>query len=234
MAEAQIPLPGPLNSKNPEEWRRWKARFECYRVASGLDKKDEKVQVNTLVYAMGGNSVDILTSFSLSTEQFKYATVTKSFDAHFEGKVNVIYERARFNRRIQTDSESVIDFIEDLHKLSERCKFGALKDELIRDRIVVGITDIGLAKKLMQDENLTLEKAINSAKATEMVTSHQKFLKGESEVSRVQARRGRHITIRAPSNVAETHMTKMQTKEEVLCFKFVVHWLKILPTFLTV
>ena len=43
-----------------------------------------------------------------------------------------------------------------------------------------------------------------------------------------------HITIRAPSIVAEAHVTKMQTKEEVLCFKFVVHWLKILPTFLTV
>ena len=26
------------------------------------------------------------------------------------------------------------------------------------------------------------------------------------------------ITIRAPSIVAETHVTKMQTKEEVLCF----------------
>ena len=37
-----------------------------------------------------------------------------------------------------------------------------------------------------------------------------------------------------PSIVAETHVTKMQTKEEVLCFKFVVHWLKILPTFLAV
>ena len=66
----------------------------------------------------------------------------------------------------------------------------------------------------MQDENLTLEKAINSAKATEMATSHQKFLKGESEVSRVQARRGRQ---RADKTDVSSGDKKAQTHKE--CYK---------------
>ena len=36
-----------LDSKKPEEWKRWIERFECYLVAAGLDEKDDKVQVNT-------------------------------------------------------------------------------------------------------------------------------------------------------------------------------------------
>ena len=63
--------------------------------------------------------------------------------------------------------------------------------------------------------------------------SEMSLVNGKQKIYRTRFR-SMIITIRAPSNVAETHVTKMQTKEEVLCFKFVVHWLKILPTFLTV
>ena len=75
MALSQIPLPEKLDSKKPEEWKRWIERFECYRVAAGLDEKDDKVQVNTLVYAMGGNANDIFKSFHLAERDTVYATV---------------------------------------------------------------------------------------------------------------------------------------------------------------
>ena len=63
--------------------------------------------------------------------------------------------------------------------------------------------------------------------------SEMSLVNGKQKIYRTRFR-SMIITIRAPSIVAETHVTKMQTKEEVLCFKFVVHWLKILPTSLTV
>ena len=202
MALAQLPLPTSLNSKKPEDWRKWIARFECYRIASGLDKRENTVQINTLVYAMGGNSLDILTSFKLNETQMTYETVKRRFETHFEGRTNTIFERARFNKRVQGETETVIDFIEDLHKLSETCDFGELKEELIRDRIVVGIKDSTLARKLMQDDALTLDKAINAAKTAEMVQFHQQILKGEAEESKIAAvkrkkpRAGRDVTAR--------------------------------------
>ena len=67
MASSQIPLPDKLHSKKPEEWKRWIERFECYRIA-GLEAKEEKVQINTLVYAMGGNANEIFKSFQLTEE----------------------------------------------------------------------------------------------------------------------------------------------------------------------
>jgi hypothetical protein len=60
-------LPEKLDSKKPEDWKRWIERFECYCIAAGLD---DKVQINALVYAMGGNANDILKSFHLSEKRF--------------------------------------------------------------------------------------------------------------------------------------------------------------------
>ena len=59
-----------------------------------------------------------------------------------------MYERARFNRRKQEDGESVNSFITDPHTLDEHGDFGALHDQLIRDRIVVGIMDSKLSEWL--------------------------------------------------------------------------------------
>lgn len=56
--------------------------------------------------------------------------------------------RARFNRRKQENNETVDEFITDLYHLAENCEYGALQDELIRDRIVVGIRDSKLSEKL--------------------------------------------------------------------------------------
>ena len=103
-----------------------------------------------------------------------YENVIERFTLHFVGRSNTIFEHARFNRRVQAEKESVIDFIEDLYKLAETCQFVALKDELIRDRIVVGIQNANLSQKLMQDEKLTLEKAVKEAKSSEHIKQHHK------------------------------------------------------------
>ena len=79
MASSQIPLPDKLDSKKPEEWKRWIERFECYRIAAGLDQKDNKVQTNTMVYAMGGNANEIFRSFQLAEEEQVYETVKGRF-----------------------------------------------------------------------------------------------------------------------------------------------------------
>ena len=80
------------------------------------------------------------------------------------GRSNIIFERARFNKRVQGEKESVINFIESVYELAETCQFGPLKEELIRDRIVVKIRNASLSQKLMQDDKLTLEKAVKDPK----------------------------------------------------------------------
>ena len=70
---------------------------------------------------------------------------------------------------MQKEGESADNFITDLYTLAEHCQFGALHDELIRDRIVVGLRDKALSEKLQLESSLTLEEAINQARQKELI-----------------------------------------------------------------
>ena len=84
-------------------------------------------------------------------------------------KKNVIYERAKFNMRRQEEGEPVDAFIAALYNLASKCDCGTLNDEFIRDRIVVGIRNQSLSKKMQLDETLTLEKAARMARESKAV-----------------------------------------------------------------
>ena len=65
----------------------------------------------------------------------------------------------------------------ELYKLTENCDYGALQAEVIRDRIVVGIRDKALSKRLQLDADLTLEKAKKIVRQQEAVQEQQQVLK---------------------------------------------------------
>ena len=60
----------------------------------------------------------------------------------------MITEQAQFNRRKQAQGESIDAFIQDLDQLAKNCEYGTLKEDLIRDRIIVAVLDEGLSDKL--------------------------------------------------------------------------------------
>ena len=97
---------------------------------------------------MGREAGDIFFSFHLSNAQQKQIkSVTDKFKNYFVVRRNVIFERSKFNMRKQEEGESVYTFITALHTLAEHCNYGQLKDDLIRDRIVVGLRDAKVAEK---------------------------------------------------------------------------------------
>ena len=148
---AQIPLipPEGFDFAHPDSWTKWKKRFERYRSASGLSEKDEAVQVSALIYAMGDSAEEIFDSFGLSeTDARKYDQVTERFQEHFVKRHNPIYERARFNQRSQQPGESIDSFVTSFHSLAEHCEYGALREQMIRDRLVVGLLDPNLSERL--------------------------------------------------------------------------------------
>lgn len=166
---------------NPEEWTRWLRRFERYRLVSGLNKKDGEIQVNSLLYCMGDKADDIWLSFKLTAaDQKDYDKVSEAFSKFFQVKKNVIYERAKFNRRVQREGESMDSFITSLHALAATCDYGDLREEFIRDRIVVGILNQKLGEEMQLKSDLTLKTATDFAREDEHVRKQQQDLKNES------------------------------------------------------
>lgn len=64
-------------------------------------------------------------------------------------KNNVIYMRN------QREGEPVDSFVTALYALAEHCSYGVLHDELIRDRLVVGLSDKVLSERMQLDAELT-------------------------------------------------------------------------------
>ena len=106
MAQHNLQPPGQFDFKNPDDWPRWKRRFEQFRVSSGLTEDSAKKQISTLLYCLGEETEAVLASTNATADERKvYDTVMSKFDGFFGIRKNVIFERARFNRRNQQDGE---------------------------------------------------------------------------------------------------------------------------------
>ena len=190
----QVAPPDSFVFTKPNEWPKWIRRFERYLLASGLDGKPDAMQVNALVYAIADEADDIMAGFGLTEEEREvYQTVKTKFDEHFVVRRSTLFERAKFNRRCQEEGENVDRYITSLFCLAEHCEYGALHDEMIRDRIVVGIVDSSLSLKLQLDSKLTLKKPIDAARQSEAAKREQaqmrNFLPKATNVDFVKAKR---------------------------------------------
>ena len=176
----QLKPPENFNFSKPDNWGKWKKRFEQFRVAAGLQEENEPRQVSTLLYCMGEEAESVLSSTDITDEdRKKYDAVMAKFDAFFQVRRNIIFERAKFNRRVQNEGESVEQFITALYTLVETCDYGTLKEQMIRDRIVVGILNTGLSERMQSEANLTLEKAKTMARQKEAIAEQNSQLRGD-------------------------------------------------------
>ncbi|UYV78284.1 hypothetical protein LAZ67_16000816 [Cordylochernes scorpioides] len=174
-AERDLGCTETFDFSTPNEWPKWRKRFERYLVVSGMKKKEEADKIDLFMYLMGDRADDIFRTFKFEKEEeaTKIDSVLKAFDSHFCVRKNIIYERAKFNSRIQEDREPVDEFITSLYKLADSCEFEGLHEQLIRDRIVVGVRDKALSERMQLDSELTLEKAVKMVRQQEAVRQQQ-------------------------------------------------------------
>ena len=151
----------------------------------------------TLIYTMGQEAEQVYKSFGLIdeadddndgyNEANDYAKVMELFDTHFVPKRNVIFERARFHSRTQEQGESVEQYIRHLYELAAHCDFTEREEE-IRDRLVIGIKDKDLSLKLQMTSDLTLKKAVDMARHSELVKLQNSETTATGHVEEVRKR----------------------------------------------
>ncbi|XP_050516691.1 uncharacterized protein LOC126891558 [Diabrotica virgifera virgifera] len=191
---ATVSAPSEFNFSLPGSWNQWKKRLQRYMSVSGFINKPEAEKMDMLVYLMGAEAEEIITQFNLTPAQQVYSIIIEKFDAHFIPQKNVIFKRFKFNTPSQQPGESVDAYITALHSLAEHCSYGALKDELIRDRIVVGVLDVKVSERLQLQKNLILGEAVLTLRQAELQNSQNKILRQErvQEVPTVNAHRGNY------------------------------------------
>lgn len=89
----------------------------------------------------------------------------QAFEDYCSPKKNIVYERFLVNKRNQQPGEPFEEFLTDVKKLAQTCEFEYLNDQLVRDKLVMGITDMSLQERLLGlvQKNLVCKKLLNTA-----------------------------------------------------------------------
>lgn len=82
--------------------------------------------------------------------------VIKAFEEFCAPRKNINYERYKFGNRNQNEGEPSDSFFMDIKKLTRNCKFKD-EDDMIRDRIVIGVSDSKLRTRLLEIQTLTID-----------------------------------------------------------------------------
>ena len=72
-----------------------------------------------------------------------------------------------FFTRVQKVDESINDYVTDLKIKARNCNFGDLKDEMIRDKIICGITSEQLRGRLLRQGDISLDKVLEICRSHE-------------------------------------------------------------------
>ena len=149
--------------------------WDNYEVASRLKLQDKAQRTATLYSCIGVDALEIADGLGIDKEE-DIEVVLNKFQSFCIGETNVIYERYCFNKRAQEPNETIDTYAAALNGLAKSCEYGTLQDDLVRDRIVVGIANNGLRKRLLQEPKLTLKNCLDICRANEATTLQLKAM----------------------------------------------------------
>lgn len=167
-----IPPPGPMKLSGDwsANWDIFRAEFEDYSLAVDLVAASSAVQAATLRTLMGPECRHVY-KHNLQLTEAECGDVTNILDKleeYFKLAKNVIYERYVFGCCKQEDGGSIDNFLTRLREKAATCNYGALRDELMRDKVVLGITNEATRRRLLREKGLTLTTAIEICRAAEL------------------------------------------------------------------
>ena len=92
----------------------------------------------TLITCIGAEAFEVHNGLPFRSEDEKQDIniVLDLWNSHCIGQINIIYDCYQFNNRNQESHESMDVYATALQALAATCEVGALKDEMIRDRLV--------------------------------------------------------------------------------------------------
>ena len=153
-------------------WSAWLADFQVYAIAIGWSDWGEQRRQALLLHCVGQEARRLFRAECPSgtpgqggadpKQEGSMSATTPLVDATiailgrlFEKKADVITERVLFRKCTQGQAP-VRTFLANLRECSQRCAFGALEDEMIRDQFLEGCSLARLRERLCREDELTV------------------------------------------------------------------------------
>ncbi|KAL5486601.1 hypothetical protein EMCRGX_G019103 [Ephydatia muelleri] len=184
-------------------------RVEQYFIANGISNADRKRAI--LLSVCGPATFKLIRSLIAPDKPSdkSFEQIVKAVSDHLCPKPSSILQRfyiSYFNSCVQKESESIAQFVAELRRLAVHCEFEGTLEIMLRDRLVCGVRDPQLQKRLLAERQLTFSKALELAQA---------FESAESSARDIQA-------VRSPSVPLPVHSVDkkgLSVPDSVSCFR---------------
>lgn len=121
----------------------------CSMFSGPIKKKTEDEKCAYLIIWVGQKGRDIYSTWNLSKDDRKILKVHfDKFEAYVKPRTNIIYNRYICHNRVQTEGETLDQFVTDLKLLVKECNYQE-PDNMVRDRLVIGINNTNIREKLI-------------------------------------------------------------------------------------
>ena len=150
-------------------------RLELFLV---VNKVQDDQKVAHLLSGLGAKTYAVLKNLAAPRKpsECTLAQIKKLLIGHFKPKLPVIAERFAFHKCDQQPDEPIKEFFKIKIKVlgTHMQFFDDFLEQALRDCLVCGLTNNSIQKKLLAENDLNLQKAIDIATAAEMaVLDHQ-------------------------------------------------------------
>ncbi|XP_043243667.1 uncharacterized protein LOC122392644 isoform X3 [Amphibalanus amphitrite] len=205
-------------------WSAWLSDFEVYAMAIGWTDWGEQRRQALLLHCVGQEARRLfraecptgVPSQGGVEPKFEGRAATMSLvDATvdvlsrlFEKKSDVITERVLFRKCTQGQT-TVRTFLANLRERSQRCAFGALEDEMIRDQFLEGCSSARLRERLCREDDLTLPRLEVVALAEDQALERQQAV-GRLQTAAAE-REHAPVSVAATATKRYAHGTRSMT-----------------------
>ena len=213
-----------------EDWPQYMERLGYFFDANGIESAEKKRAV--LLTLIGATTYKLLRSLVAPSKpgEKTYQELIAALTAHFSPTPSPIVCRFKFHSRCRQPGESIAVFVSQLRSLSENCGFGDTLEDMLRDRLVCGIRDDAIQKRLLSEHDLNFAKAVQLAQSMETAAKNVKELQqpsgtpntstGAQEVLKVtQPRQGKKVLPTCHRCGKTGHKAPQCTVKHLKCFK---------------
>ena len=169
-----------------EEWAQYSQRLTHFFAANGVEEAGQKREI--LLSMIGPATFKLLSNLVVPDNpgDKTYKEPVDALKNHHNSVLSEIVQHLQFYSRDRRPEESVSTFVAELLALAVHCNFGASLDKMLRDRLVGGINNIHIRRCLLQEKNLTFQKALEIAQALEVADKDERKLVANTSAEPVQ------------------------------------------------
>lgn len=164
---------------NSQTWEEYCEILTQFFTANDIDAADKKRAI--LLSGVRAQTYSLIRNL-LSPEKpgdKSFEDLVKLLQNHYNPKPSEIVERFKFNSRNRKTDETVGDYVAELRKLAKDCNYGDALSQMLRDRLVCGINENAIQRRLLSESQLTFISALNIAQAMESANKNVKDLQSQ-------------------------------------------------------